>query len=79
MLEKIKTLETERMEVVNQFQRLHADATAAVEQLMLDAGIAAQVKEINRVLDQHRVQLQSRIDNLTGRIEVLSELVESQS
>ena len=79
MLEKIKTLETERMEAVNQFQRAYADATAAVEQLMLDAGIAAQVKEINRQLDQQRIQLQSKIDNLTGRIEALSELTESHS
>ena len=79
MVEKIKALESERLDLVNQFQRLHAEANAAVEKLMLDAGIAAHVKEINRTLEQHRIQLQSKIDNLTGRIEALSELSESQS
>jgi hypothetical protein len=79
MVEKIRALEAERMEAVNAFQRAHADATAAVEKLMLDAGISAQVKEINRQLEQQRFQLQSKIDNLTGRIEALSELVESPS
>jgi hypothetical protein len=67
------------MESVHLFQRAHADATAAVEELMLNAGISAQVKEINRQLDQQRFQLQSKIDNLTGRIEALSELIDSPS
>jgi hypothetical protein len=79
MVDKIRALEAERMEAVHLFQRAHADATAAVEKLMLDAGISAQVKEINRQLEQQRFQLQSKIDNLTGRIEALSELVESPS
>lgn len=79
MVEKIKALEAERMDAVNAYQRAHAEATAAVEKLMLDAGIAAHVKEINRQLEQQRLQLQSKIDNLTGRIEALAELAESNS
>jgi hypothetical protein len=46
---------------------------------MQQAGIADQVKELNRKLEQQRLQLQSKIDNLTGRIEALTELVNSDA
>ncbi len=76
MTEKIKALEAQRLEAVHAFQRAHAEATVAVERLMQEAGIAEHVKEINRQLETQRVQLQSKIDNLTGRIEALSELAD---